>query len=88
LRQLQASSDDRPEGHFNLFLTGLCLGKNTISRAARGLAPSSNETHFIPLPLLERKLHIRSFRFPLKIKASALILERKKEGAERSFRHV
>ena len=37
---------------------------------------------------LGRKLHIRSFRFPLKIKASALILVRKKEGVERSFRHA
>jgi hypothetical protein len=34
-----------------MFLRQLCRLKNTLSRVIRGLAPSLNEIHCIPLPL-------------------------------------
>jgi hypothetical protein len=68
----------------SVFATALPRQKHRqASTASPGVVVKRNSLH--SASARRRKLHIRSFRFPLTIKAQALIVKRKKEGAKAQF---
>jgi hypothetical protein len=72
------------------FLGELCFLKNTLGEQSEPSRRRQTKLTSFRFPGCEEpgKRHVRSFRFPLKIKANALILVRKKVGVERRFRHA